>query len=151
MLLNMASEEDLNWIFKKRKNMSLLQKKSAKYNVSQSAKENGLYSYYYSFESGQDTEVIVNGEKTLMFGSNSYPGLINYPEIIKAAKKTLNKYGTGASGSRLMSGNIDLHNELENNLADFVSKPATTIFSTGFQVNYGYHTKSCGQKQFDCN
>ena len=117
--------------------MRLLQKKFAKYNVPQIVKEKGLYSYYHSFESGQDTEVILNGKKALMFGSNSYLGLTNHPEIIKAAKKALDKYGTGASGSRLMNGNLDLHNELENNLADFVSKPAATIFSTGFQVNMG--------------
>ncbi len=117
--------------------MRLLQNKFAKYNIPQIAKDKGLYSYYHSFESGQDTEVIVNGKKALMFGSNSYLGLTNHPEIIKAAKKALDKYGTGASGSRLMNGNLDLHNELENNLADFVSKPAATIFSTGFQVNMG--------------
>ncbi len=117
--------------------MRLLQKKFAKYNAPQIAMDKGLYSYYHSFESGQDTEVIVNGKKALMFGSNSYLGLTNHPEIIKAAKKALDKYGTGASGSRLMNGNLDLHNELENNLADFVSKPAATIFSTGFQVNMG--------------
>ncbi len=117
--------------------MRLLQKKFAKYNIPQITKEKGLYSYYHPFESGQDTEVIVNGKKVFMFGSNSYLGLTNHPEIIKAAKKALDKYGTGASGSRLMNGNLDLHNELENNLADFVSKPAATIFSTGFQVNMG--------------
>ena len=61
--------------------MRLLQKKFAKYNIPQIVKEKGLYSYYHSFESGQDTEVIVNGEKALMFGSNSYLGLTNHPEI----------------------------------------------------------------------
>jgi len=136
MCRSMELEYDLNLIFKKR-NMRLLQQKFARYNVPQIAKVNGLYPYYHSFESGQDTEVIVNGEKALMFGSNSYLGLTNHPEIIEAAKKALNKYGTGASGSRLMNGNLDLHNELENNLAEFVNKPAATVFSTGFQVNMG--------------
>jgi len=72
-----------------------------------------------------------------MFGSNSYLGLTNHPEIIKAAKDALDKYGSGASGSRLMNGNLDLHVELENELAEFVNKPAATVFSTGFQVNMG--------------
>ncbi len=117
--------------------MRILQQKFAKFNTPQILMKNKMYLYYNSFESGQDTEIMLNGKKTLMFGSNSYLGLTNHPEIIEAAKKALDKYGTGASGSRLMNGNLDLHNELENNLADFVNKPAATIFSTGFQVNMG--------------
>ena len=117
--------------------MRLLQKKFAKYIAPQVAMKNGLYSFYHPIETGQDTEVIIKGQKTLMFGSNSYLGLTNHPEIIKAAKKALDKYGTGASGSRLMNGNLDLHEELENKLAEFVNKPAAIVFSTGFQVNMG--------------
>jgi 8-amino-7-oxononanoate synthase len=117
--------------------MRLLQKRFAKYNVPQVAMKMGLYSFYHPIETGQDTEVILKGKKTLMFGSNSYLGLTNHPEIIKAAKKALDKYGTGASGSRLMNGNLDLHEELESKLAEFVNKPAATVFSTGFQVNVG--------------
>lgn len=89
MFLNTASEEDLNLIFKKKKKYETITKKFAKYNVPQIVKEKGLYSYYHSFESGQDTEVILNGKKALMFGSNSYLGLTNHPEIIKAAKRRL--------------------------------------------------------------
>ncbi len=117
--------------------MRLLQKKFTKYNVPQILSKNGLYSFYHPIETGQDTEVILKGKKTLMFGSNSYLGLTNHPEIIKAAKDALDKYGSGASGSRLMNGNLDLHEELESNLAEFVNKPAATVFSTGFQVNMG--------------
>ena len=117
--------------------MRLLQKKFAKYNAPQIAMKNGLYPFYHPIETGQDTEVILNGEKNLMFGSNSYLGLTNHPEIIKAAKDALDKYGTGSSGSRLMNGNLDLHEQLEEVLADFVKKPAATVFSTGFQVNIG--------------
>ena len=117
--------------------MRLLQKRFAKYNAPQVAMKNGLYSFYHPIETGQDTEVIIKGQKALMFGSNSYLGLTNHPEIIKAAKDALDKYGSGASGSRLMNGNLDLHVELENELAEFVNKPAATVFSTGFQVNMG--------------
>ena len=117
--------------------MRLLQKKFTKYNVPQILSKNGLYSFYHPIETGQDTEVVLKGKKTLMFGSNSYLGLTNHPEIIKAAKDALDKYGSGASGSRLMNGNLDLHVELENELAEFVNKPAATVFSTGFQVNMG--------------
>jgi len=117
--------------------MRLLQKKFTKYNVPQILSKNGLYSFYHPIETGQDTVVVLKGKKTLMFGSNSYWGLTNHPEIIKAAKDALDKYGTGASGSRLMNGNLDLHEELESKLAEFVNKPAATVFSTGFQVNMG--------------
>lgn len=137
MYQNTESGHDLKLTFKNKIIMRLLQQKFAKYNIPQIAKEDRLYSYYQSFESGQDVEVLLNGKKVLMFGSNSYLGLTNHPEIVEAAKKALDKYGTGVSGSRLMNGNLDLHNKLENALAEFVNKPAATIFSTGFQVNVG--------------
>ena len=117
--------------------MRLLQQKFAKYNEPQVAMKMGIYSFYHPIETGQNTEVIINGKKALMFGSNSYLGLTNHPVLIEAAKDALNKYGTGASGSRLMNGNLDLHEELEIKLAEFVNKPVATIFSTGFQVNMG--------------
>lgn len=121
--------------------MKELQKRLAKYRKPQEAESLGIYPYYKPIESGQDAEVIIDGKKTLMFGSNSYLGLTNHPALIEASKKAIDKYGTGASGSRLMNGNLDLHVELEQKLADFVGKPAATVYSTGFQVNLG--TISC--------
>jgi 8-amino-7-oxononanoate synthase len=117
--------------------MRLLQKKLSQFNRLQEIVQNGLYPYYRVLESGQDAEVIIGGEKKLMFGSNSYLGLTNHPKLIEAAQAALAKYGTGASGSRLLNGNLDLHEKLDNMLAEFVNKEAAVVFGTGFQVNIG--------------
>jgi 8-amino-7-oxononanoate synthase len=100
-------------------------------------KERGLYPYFRAIESGQDTEVIIDGKKVLMFGSNSYLGLTNHPDIKEAAKKAIDKYGTGCAGSRFLNGTLDIHIELEKRLAAYVGKEAAVLFSTGFQVNLG--------------
>jgi 8-amino-7-oxononanoate synthase len=100
-------------------------------------KERGLYPYFRAIESGQDTEVIIDGKKVLMFGSNSYLGLTNHPDIKEAAKKAIDKYGTGCAGSRFLNGTLDIHIELEKRLATYVGKEAAVLFSTGFQVNLG--------------
>ncbi len=121
--------------------MKALQRKLAQYRIPQHFQAKGMYPFYYPVASGQDTEVMLEGKSVLMFGSNSYLGLTQHPELIAAGKATLDKYGTGASGSRLMNGNLDLHDRLEEALADFVGMPAATVFSTGFQTNLG--TISC--------
>ncbi|WP_316828652.1 serine palmitoyltransferase [Pedobacter miscanthi] len=100
-------------------------------------KEKGLYPYFRSIESAQDTEVVINGKKVLMFGSNSYLGLTNHPQIKEAAKAAIEKYGTGCAGSRFLNGSLDIHLELESRLAEYVGKEAAVLFSTGFQVNLG--------------
>ena len=100
-------------------------------------KEKGLYPYFRSIESAQDTEVIIEGKKVLMFGSNSYLGLTNHPKIKEAAKIAIDKYGTGCAGSRFLNGTLDIHLELERRLAAFVGKESAVLFSTGFQVNLG--------------
>lgn len=100
-------------------------------------KEKGLYPYFRAIESGQDTEVVINGKKVLMFGSNSYLGLTNHPKIKEASKHAIDKYGTGCAGSRFLNGTLDIHIELERRLAAYVGKEASVLFSTGFQVNLG--------------
>jgi len=147
MLKNMELEQDLNLTFKT-KPMRLLQKKLSKFSLPEIFKEQGMYPFYQSLESGQDTEVYIKGEKILMFGSNSYLGLTNHPKLIEASRDALKKYGTGASGSRLMNGNLDLHDELEHELAHFVGKPAATVFSTGFQANVGTIPSLVGRNDF---
>ena len=128
--------------------MKPLQKKLSEYRIPQMFMEQGIYPFYHPIETGQDTEVVLRGKKTLMFGSNSYLGLTRHPELIKAAQKALDKYGTGASGSRLMNGNLDLHEELEEKLAEFVGKEAATVFSTGFQSNLGSIAALAGRHDF---
>jgi 8-amino-7-oxononanoate synthase len=100
-------------------------------------KEKGLYPYFRTIESGQDTEVVINGERVLMFGSNSYLGLTNHPKIKEAAKAAIDKYGSGCAGSRFLNGTLDIHIELERILAAYVGKESAVLFSTGFQVNLG--------------
>ncbi|MCF6171109.1 MAG: pyridoxal phosphate-dependent aminotransferase family protein [Bacteroidales bacterium] len=128
--------------------MKSLQQKFSKFTLPQFFMDKGIYPFYHSLESGQDTEVYIRGKKVLMFGSNSYLGLTNHPRLIEAAELALRKYGTGASGSRLMNGNLDLHDELENKLAEFVGKPAVTVFSTGFQANIGTIPSLVGRNDY---
>jgi 8-amino-7-oxononanoate synthase len=117
--------------------MKLLKSKLAKYDAPQKVMRMGLYPYFRVIESDQDTEVTMNGKKVLMFGSNSYLGLTNHPKIKEAAKKAIDKYGTGCAGSRFLNGTLDIHIELENRLAKLVGKEAALVYSTGFQVNLG--------------
>lgn len=114
-----------------------LQDRIAAFKDATAIKEKGLYPYFRAIESGQDTEVIINGKKVLMFGSNSYLGLTNHPKIKEASKAAIDKYGTGCAGSRFLNGTLDIHIELERRLAAYVGKESAVLFSTGFQVNLG--------------
>ena len=98
-------------------------------------KSSNIYLYYRELDSAQDTEMTEHGRKILMFGSNSYLGLTNHPKVKAAAIKAIEKYGTGVSGSRLLNGNLRIHRELEERLADFVGKEDAVVVSTGFQAN----------------
>ncbi len=128
--------------------MKPLQEKLAKYDAPQKAKAMGVYPYFRKIESDQDTEVLINGKKVLMFGSNSYLGLTNHPKIKEAAIAAIKKYGTGCAGSRFLNGTLDIHVELENRLARFIGKEEAIIYSTGFQVNMG--VVSCLTGRDDC-
>lgn len=111
-------------------------------------KKQGIYPYFRVIECGQDTEVILNGKRVLMFGSNSYMGLTNHPKIIEAAKKATDKYGTGCAGSRFLNGTLDIHIELEKKLAAYVNKESALLFSTGFQVNLGVLSCITGRNDY---
>ncbi len=117
--------------------MRLLQARLAQYDAPQKVMASGLYPYFRAIESDQDTVVTMNGKKILMFGSNSYLGLTNHPKIKEAAKKAIDKYGSGCAGSRFLNGTLDLHIELESKLANLVKKEGCICYSTGFQVNMG--------------
>lgn len=108
----------------------------------------GLYPFFRQIESDQDTEVMINGKKVLMFGSNSYLGLTNHPKIKEASKKAIDKYGTGCAGSRFLNGTLDIHIELENKLAKLVQKESVVCFSTGFQVNLGVVSILAGREDY---
>lgn len=108
----------------------------------------GIYPYFRAISSEQDCEVIINGKKVLMFGSNSYLGLTNHPKIKEAAIEAVRKYGTGCAGSRFLNGSLDIHEKLEHRLAEFVGKDEAIIFSTGFQVNLGVVSCLTGREDY---
>jgi 8-amino-7-oxononanoate synthase len=108
----------------------------------------GLYPYFRTICSAQDTEVIINGRKVLMLGSNSYLGLTNHPKIKEAAKAAIEKYGTGCAGSRFLNGTLDIHLELEQALARLINKEAVLLYSTGFQVNLGVISALVGKGEY---
>ena len=119
-----------------------------KYDAPQKAKAAGIYPYFRVIESDQDTEVIINGKKVLMFGSNSYLGLTNHPKVKEASIDAIKKYGSGMAGSRFLNGTLDLHIELERKLAHFMRKDDAIVFSTGFNVNQGVISCITGREDY---
>lgn len=128
--------------------MKLLQAKLSKYQEPQKAKAAGVYPYFRAISSEQDTEVIMNGKKVLMFGSNSYMGLTNHPKVKEAAIEAVKKYGTGCAGSPFLNGTLDIHKQLEARLAEFVGKEDAMIYSTGFEVNLGVVSCMTGREDY---
>jgi len=128
--------------------MGILQDRLSEYDAPQKVMEAGIYPYFRVIESDQDTEVLINGKKVLMFGSNSYLGLTNHPKIKEAAKKAIDKYGTGCAGSRFLNGTLDIHIELEDRLARLMNKDAAICYSTGFQVNLGVVSALTGRSDY---
>jgi 8-amino-7-oxononanoate synthase len=125
-----------------------LNEKIAQFQDANAVRELGLYPYFRPIESGQDTEVMIDGKRVLMFGSNSYLGLTSHPKIKEASKRAIDKYGTGCAGSRFLNGTLDIHIELEHRLAKYVQKEAAVLFSTGFQVNLGVLSSITGRNDY---
>lgn len=117
--------------------MGQLQEKYKSYREPQKFMEAGVYPYFRAITSKQGTEVEMGGHKVLMFGSNAYTGLTGDQRIIDAAKAALDKYGSGCAGSRFLNGTLDLHVQLEKELAEYEGKDDALCFSTGFNVNQG--------------
>ena len=118
--------------------MGQLEERYKNYRVPQEYMKQGVYPYFREITSKQSTEVTdIDGHKILMFGSNAYTGLTNDPRVIEAAHKALDKYGTGCAGSRFLNGTLDIHVQLEKELAEFEHKDDALCFSMGFAVNSG--------------
>lgn len=128
--------------------MKPLQAKLSKYTAPQEAKAAGIYPYFRAISSEQDSEVIINGKKVLMFGSNCYSGLVNDPRIKEAAIEAIRKYGTGCAGSPFLNGTLDLHKKLEARLAEYIGKEDVMIYSTGFEVNLGVVSTLTGREDY---
>lgn len=128
--------------------MSILKQKMKAYDIPQKVADLGLYPFFRTIESEQDTVVTIGGKQILMFGSNSYLGLTNHPKLKEASKAAIDKYGSGCAGSRFLNGTLDLHLELEEKLAKFVGKDEALVFSTGFQVNLGVLSSIPGRHDY---
>ena len=119
--------------------------KCCKFTAAKEIMDAGIYPYFRVIESAQDPEVIVDGKKMIMIGSNNYLGLTNHPRVKEAAIEALRKYGSGCAGSRFLNGTLDIHVNLEKKLAGFMRKEAALVFSTGFQTNLGVISAIAGK------
>ncbi len=117
--------------------MTLMQERMSKYTIPQELIKKGIYPYFREITGKQGPEIDMGGRKILMFGSNAYTGLTGDDRVIEAGVEAMRKYGSGCAGSRFLNGTLDIHVELEKELAEFVGKPQAIIFSTGFTVNSG--------------
>ncbi len=97
----------------------------------------GLYPYFNPISESEDTVVVIDGQKRIMLGSNNYLGLTHHPKVLEAAARALTRYGSGCTGSRFLNGTLDLHERLENALAQFLGKESCLVFSTGYSANLG--------------
>ena len=117
-------------------------------NIADRARALGLYPYFRALESRQDSEVVMEGKRRIMLGSNNYLGLTTNPEIIEAGVRALEQFGTGCSGSRFLNGTLTMHLELERELAQFLRKEDVVTFSTGFQSNLGIISALVGRNDY---
>ena len=120
-----------------------INEKNSYYQQSIDVRKAGIYPYFHCLESRQAPEVVMEGKRRIMLGSNNYLGLTSNQQVIDAGIKALEKYGTGCSGSRFLNGTLDLHLQLEEKLAAFLHKDAAITFSTGFQSNLGILSSIC--------
>ena len=123
-------------------------KKCFDWTLADEARASGLYPYFHRLESRQDVEVVMEGRRRIMLGSNNYLGLTICPEVVEAGIRALEKYGTGCSGSRFLNGTLDLHLELEAELAKFLGTEDCITFGTGFQSNAGIISAMVGMHDY---
>jgi len=117
--------------------MDVFEKCSRIFEQSEGLRKSGYYFFFRKLESPQDAEVVVNGKRVIMIGSNNYLGLTNHPRVKEAAIKAIERFGSGCAGSRFLNGNLEIHEELETKLARFFRKEAALVFATGYQTNLG--------------
>ena len=108
----------------------------------------GVYPYFRPIEENEGPVVQIEGRKVIMAGSNNYLGLTAHPKVVEAAVKAVEKYGTGCSGSRYLTGTLDLHIELEERLAKFFNAEAVLLFSTGYQTAQGVIPTLVGRNEY---
>ena len=111
--------------------------KAYNYTVANDFKEAGLYPYFLAMEGNEGSEAIYQGRRIIMCGSNNYLGLTIHPKVREAAMNAVERFGSSCTGSRFLNGTLEMHLELEQQLAEYVGKEAALVFSTGMQVNLG--------------
>ena len=111
--------------------------KCYRYTEVKDAKEAGIYPYFIPLDENEGTEVTFQGRNVIMYGSNNYLGLTTHPKVKQAAIDAIARYGTSCTGSRFLNGNMALHERLEAEIAEWVGKDDSLVFSTGMQVNLG--------------
>ena len=105
-----------------------------------------MYPYFRPLAASEGSRVTIEGKPRIMLGSNNYLGLTHHPEVVAAAKQAIDDFGTGCTGSRMLNGTLDLHVQLENELADYLNKESVLLWSTGFMSNSGSVGTLCGRK-----
>ena len=128
-----------------RKKMDLFQKCND-FETARQARADGSYPYFIPLDRNEGTEVVYQGERIIMCGSNNYLGLTTHPKVREAAVAAIKKYGTSCTGSRFLNGNMTIIEELEEKLADWVGKEDALVFSTGMQVNLGTISSLVGRR-----
>jgi 8-amino-7-oxononanoate synthase len=115
------------------------------YTTAREVEATGFYPYFRAITESHDTEVVVEGHRKVMVGSNNYLGLTHHPRVLAAAEDAMRRYGSGCTGSRFLNGTLDLHERLEDELARFLGKESALVFSTGFQTNLGVIASLAGR------
>ena len=111
--------------------------KCRNFTTAKEAKASGIYPYFIALNENEGTEVVYQGKRLIMCGSNNYLGLTTHPKVREAAIEAIKRYGTSCTGSRFLNGTLALHEQLERELAEWVGKEASLVFSTGMQSNLG--------------
>lgn len=122
--------------------------KCFQWTTAKEAMRDGYYPYFIPLTENEGTEVVFRGHRLIMCGSNNYLGLTTHPKVREAAKKAIDRYGTSCTGSRFLNGTLELHEQLEAELAEWVGKDAALIFSTGMQTNLGTVSSLVGRGEY---
>lgn len=122
--------------------------KCMNFSAARDAQASGLYPYFIPLTKSEGTVAEYKGKSLIMCGSNNYLGLTTHPEVQEAARKAVSRFGTSCTGSRFLNGTLELHERLENELAEWVQKEEALIFPTGMQVNLGTISSLVGRKEY---
>ena len=122
--------------------------KCRNYSTARDAQSIGLYPYFIPLSESEGTVAKYNGNSLIMCGSNNYLGLTTHPEVQEASMEALSRFGSSCTGSRFLNGTLELHEELEAELADWVQKDQALVFSTGMQVNLGVISSLVGRNDY---